>query len=120
MKGKIIPLNFRTTEDSVTGRQVIRMTPPHVICHRNYFYQKCFTRDGSKLIFGGGFEGHWNYYLLDLAAQQAVQLTDGPGDNTFGGFLSDDDRTLWYVKNNRAAAPRGSGDAGRAGGLHSG
>lgn len=101
MKGKIIPLNFRTTEDSVTGRQVIRMTPPHVICHRNYFYQKCFTRDGSKLIFGGGFEGHWNYYLLDLATQQAVQLTDGPGDNTFGGFLSDDDRTLWYVKNNR-------------------
>ena len=101
MKGKIIPLNFRTTEDSVTGRQVIRMTPPHVICHRNYFYQKCFTWDGSKLIFGGGFEGHWNYYLLDLATQQAVQLTDGPGDNTFGGFLSDDDRTLWYVKNNR-------------------
>jgi oligogalacturonide lyase len=74
---------------------------PHVICHRNYFYQKCFTRDGSKLIFGGGFEGHWNYYLLDIAAQQATQLTDGPGDNTFGGFLSADDRTLWYVKNNQ-------------------
>lgn len=101
MKGKIIPLDFRTTEDSETGHRVIRMTPPHVICHRNYFYQKCFTRDGSKLIFGGGFEGHWNYYLLDIAAQQAIQLTDGPGDNTFGGFLSDDDRTLWYVKNNQ-------------------
>lgn len=80
---------------------MIRLTPPHVICHRNYFYQKCFTRDGGKLIFGGAFEGHWNYYLLDIAGQQATQLTDGPGDNTFGGFLSADDRSLWYVKNNQ-------------------
>ncbi|HDG1707630.1 TPA: PD40 domain-containing protein [Kluyvera ascorbata] len=101
MKGKIIPLNFRTQKDSETGHEVIRMTPPHIICHRNYFYQKCFTRDGGKLIFGGAFEGHWNYYLLDIAAQQATQLTDGAGDNTFGGFLSDDDKSLWYVKDTR-------------------
>ena len=39
MKGKIIPLSFLHTQDSETGHQVIRMTPPHVICHRNYFYQ---------------------------------------------------------------------------------
>ena len=101
MKGKIIPLNFRTRLDHKTGHEVIRMTPPHIICHRNYFYQKCFTCDGSKLIFGGAFEGHWNYYLLDIEKQQATQLTDGGGDNTFGGFLSDDDKSLWYVKNNR-------------------
>ncbi|MDI3362004.1 oligogalacturonate lyase family protein [Lelliottia sp. V89_10] len=101
MKGKIIPLNFRTRLDSQTGHEVIRMTPPHIICHRNYFYQKCFTQDGSKLIFGGAFEGHWNYYLLDIARQQATQLTDGAGDNTFGGFLSADDQSLWYVKNSR-------------------
>ncbi|HDR2794637.1 MULTISPECIES: oligogalacturonate lyase family protein [Enterobacter] len=101
MKGKIIPLNFRTRLDNKTGHEVIRMTPPHIICHRNYFYQKCFTCDGSKLIFGGAFEGHWNYYLLDIEKQQATQLTDGGGDNTFGGFLSDDDKSLWYVKNNR-------------------
>ena len=101
MKGKIIPLNFRTRQDSETGHEVIRMTPPHIICHRNYFYQKCFTQDGSKLIFGGAFEGHWNYYLLDIAREQATQLTDEAGDNTFGGFLSHDDSALWYVKNNR-------------------
>lgn len=101
MKGKIIPLNFQTRKDSETGHDVIRMTPPHIICHRNYFYQKCFTTDGGKLIFGGAFEGHWNYYLLDIARQQATQLTDGAGDNTFGGFLSADDGALWYVKNNR-------------------
>ncbi|ELW1648102.1 oligogalacturonate lyase family protein [Enterobacter oligotrophicus] len=101
MKGKIIPLRFCTRQDSETGHEVIRMTPPHIICHRNYFYQKCFTRDGNKLIFGGAFEGHWNYYLLDITQQQATQLTEGAGDNTFGGFLSDDDKSLWYVKNNR-------------------
>ncbi len=101
MKGKIIPLDFDRQTDSETGHEVIRMTPPHIICHRNYFYQKCFTRDGQKLIFGGAFEGHWNYYLLDLNSQQATQLTEGAGDNTFGGFLSADDRSLWYVKNQR-------------------
>ncbi|QHM70008.1 oligogalacturonate lyase family protein [Mixta intestinalis] len=101
MKGKIIPLDFRHQTDSETGHEVIRMTPPHIICHRNYFYQKCFTNDGQKLIFGGAFEGHWNYYLLDLQQQQATQLTEGAGDNTFGGFLSADDRSLWYVKNQR-------------------
>ena len=101
MKGKIIPLNFRTRQDPKTGHEVIRMTPPHIVCHRNYFYQKCFTRDGSKILFGGAFEGHWNYYLLDINQQHATQLTEGAGDNTFGGFLSDDDKSLWYVKNNR-------------------
>lgn len=101
MKGKIIPLNFRTRQDSQTGHTVIRMTPPHIICHRNYFYQKYFTREGSKILFGGAFEGHWNYYLLDIDQQQATQLTDGAGDNTFGGFLSEDDQSLWYVKNSR-------------------
>ena len=35
MKGKIIPLNFRHQKDSETGHEVIRMTPPHIICHRN-------------------------------------------------------------------------------------
>lgn len=77
MKGKIIPLRFRPRQDSETGHEVIRLTPPHIICHRNYFYQKCFTRDGSKLIFGGAFE-YWNYYLLDIAQQQAIQLTEAP------------------------------------------
>ncbi len=101
MKGKIIPLNFRQQTDSETGHEVIRMTPPHIICHRKYFYQKCFTRDGGKLIFGGAFEGHWNYYLLDVANAEAIQLTEGAGDNTFGGFLSPDDKSLYYVKNDR-------------------
>ncbi|MBS1203217.1 MAG: oligogalacturonate lyase [Proteobacteria bacterium] len=100
-KGKIVQLTFRRQHDEKTGHEVIRLTPPHIICHRNYFYQKCFTRDGGKLLFGGAFEGHWNYYLLDLARHEATQLTEGSGDNTFGGFLSADDRSLWYVKNSR-------------------
>ena len=70
-------------------------------CHRNYFYQKCFFNDGSHLLFAGEFDGNWNYYLLDLAKAEAVQLTEGAGDNTFGGFLSPDDKSLYYVKNDR-------------------
>ncbi|HDD1125874.1 TPA: hypothetical protein O9998_005780, partial [Escherichia coli] len=29
----------------------MRLTPTDILCHRNYFYQKCFTNDGKKLIF---------------------------------------------------------------------
>ncbi|WP_114194032.1 oligogalacturonate lyase family protein [Edaphovirga cremea] len=100
-KGTQIPLTFHTTLDSATGAKVTRLTPPDVTCHRNYFYQKCFSSDGSKLLFGAGFDGPWNYYLLDLKSQVATQLTEGKGDNTFGGFLSPDDKSLYFVKSER-------------------
>jgi oligogalacturonide lyase len=51
-----------------------------------------FFNDGSHLLFAGEFDGHWNYYLLNIATAEAVQLTEGAGDNTFGGFLSPDDK----------------------------
>ncbi len=100
-RGLRIKLPFHHFQDPDTGAQMIRLTPPEVLCHRNYFYQKCFTNDGSKLLFAAGFDGNRNYYLLDLQTEEAQQLTEGPGDNTFGGFLSHDDRYLWYVKNER-------------------
>ena len=90
-KGNQIQLQFESYTDSVTGAKVTRLTPTDVTCHRNYFYQKCFTNDGSKLLFGGWFDNDWNCYLLDLQTQVATQLTEGSGDNTFGCFLSPDD-----------------------------
>ncbi|MBP2169402.1 oligogalacturonide lyase [Erwinia toletana] len=101
-KGLRITLPFHHFRDAETGAAITRLTPPEVLCHRNYFYQKCFTRDGNHLLFAAEFDGNRNYYLLDLQQQQAIQLTEGKGDNTFGGFLSDDDRYLWYVKNERS------------------
>ena len=96
-------MNFETREDPDTGARITRLTPHDVTCHRNYFYQKCFTRDGSKLVFGAEFGPgtDWNYHLLDLASQTAVQLTTGTGENTFGGFMSPDDRSLYFVRNER-------------------
>ncbi len=100
-KGNQIQLQFESYTDSVTGAKVTRLTPTDVTCHRNYFYQKCFTNDGNKLLFGGWFDNDWNCYLLDLQTQVATQLTEGSGDNTFGCFLSPDDVYLYYVKNER-------------------
>ena len=96
-------LQFTTRQDPSTGARVTRLTPPDVTCHRNYFYQKCFTNDGSKLIFAGEFGPgtHWNYHLLDLQTQVATQLTDGAGENTFGGFLSPCDQYLYFVRAER-------------------
>jgi len=85
------------------GGRVTRLTPTDITCHRNYFYQKCFTNDGQRLIFGAEFGPgtNWNYHLLDLQSQVATQLSDGAGENTFGGFLSPDDRHLYFVRAER-------------------
>jgi oligogalacturonide lyase len=97
------PLKFETRQDPDTGAKVTRLTPTDITCHRNYFYQKCFTNDGSKLIFAGEFgPGNlWNYHLLDLQSQVATQLTDQARENTFGGFLSPDDQHLYFVRAER-------------------
>lgn len=104
-KGTQRQLKFQTRTDPDTGASVTRLTPRDVTCHRNYFYQKCFTNDGSKLIFGAEFgpapSPNWNYHLLDLSTQTAVQLSEGLGENTFGGFMSPDDRHLYFVRAER-------------------
>jgi oligogalacturonide lyase len=107
-------LAFETRTDPDTGASITRLTPRDVTCHRNYFYQKCFTNDGKRVIFGGEFGGvqfghtpgdagipNWNYHLLDLESQVALQLTEGARENTFGGFLSPDDRYLYFVRAER-------------------
>jgi len=103
MKATQRQLNFVSHQDPDTGAKVTRLTPLDVTCHRNYFYQKCFTNDGSKLLFAGEFGpgSNWNYQLLDLQSQVATQLTDQPGENTFGGFLSPDDKYLYFVRAER-------------------
>ncbi|EIT7709252.1 TPA: oligogalacturonate lyase, partial [Escherichia coli] len=100
-KGDIKKLKFESFYDSESNNEVIRLTPTDILCHRNYFYQKCFTNDGKKLIFAAEFDRNRNYYLMDLVTQTAKQLTEGAGDNTFGGFLSPDDNYLFYVKNEK-------------------
>ncbi|WP_432454662.1 MULTISPECIES: oligogalacturonate lyase family protein [unclassified Agarivorans] len=98
-KGNVVTLEFESFLDSDTQVKVTRLTPKDITCHRNYFYQKCFTQDGKKLLFAGDFDGNRNYYLADLETQKATQLTEGAGDNTFGGFVSNDDKAMFYVKN---------------------
>lgn len=100
-KGTEVKLTYYHYTDDDTGAEIVRLTPPDVVCHRNYFYQKCFLRQGRKLIFAAEFDGNRNYYFLDIEGKIATQLTEGAGDNTFGGFLSPDERYLYYVKNER-------------------
>lgn len=102
-------LAFDVRTDADTGARVTRLTPREVTCHRNYFYQKCFTNDGKRLVFAGEFgpnvgdpaKPNWNYHLLDLESQTALQLTEGARENTFGGFLSPDDEYLYFVRADR-------------------
>lgn len=100
-KASIRQFQFSVRQDPDTGAKVTRLTPPDVACHRTYFYQKCFTNDGQKLVFGARFGKHWNYHLLDLPSQTAIQLTDQAGENTFGGFLSPAGQHLYFVRAER-------------------
>lgn len=101
-KADVIQLDYHVYQDPDTGAKVTRLTPPDVMCNRVYFYQKCFTNDGKRLVFAGGFDGgKRNYYMLDLATGQARQMTDGVKENVFGGFLSHDDRFLYLVRGGR-------------------
>ncbi|GAA5172141.1 oligogalacturonate lyase family protein [Viridibacterium curvum] len=99
-KGSTRTLRSHEFRDPDTGVRITRLTPPEVVCHRTYFYQKCFTSDGRYLLFGGGFDGHWNCWLLDLVTAQATQLTEGAGDNAFGAFITPDEQAVCYVKGN--------------------
>ena len=104
---RTMPFQARTDPD--TGATITRLTPRDVTCHRNYFYQKCFTNDGKRLLFAGEFgpdvgdpaKPNWNYHLLDLESRTALQLTEGARENTFGGFLSFDDKHLYFVRAER-------------------
>lgn len=100
-KGDIRQFRFEDSHDPDTGVRVTRLSPPDTACPRNYFYQKCFTNDGSKLIFGAEFGGSFNIWQLDLVSQIARQITDGTGNNYHGAYLSPDDQYLFYTKGGR-------------------
>ncbi|MBL8308032.1 MAG: hypothetical protein JNM33_15175 [Rubrivivax sp.] len=104
-KGTERQFQFETKADPDTGAEVTRLTPLDVTCHRPYFYQKSFSNDGRRVLFGAELgplpSPNWNYHLLDLDTQRAVQLTEGADENTFGGFLSPDDRHLYFVRGGR-------------------
>ena len=100
-KGDVTPLTFTSEIDPVTHARVVRLTPRDRIFHRNYFYQKCFLQGGTQLLIGGVDDGNWNYWLLDLQQHTLRQLTEGPGDNSFDGFITEDDRALIFMRHNR-------------------
>ncbi|MFO1325971.1 MAG: oligogalacturonate lyase family protein [Rubrivivax sp.] len=100
---RVFDLDLHTHADPDTGARVTRLTPPDRVCHRTYFYQRCFSADGRRLLFGGNLDGgpHWHLHLLDLQAHRATQLTDGERENAFGAFLSPDDAHAWFVRAER-------------------
>jgi oligogalacturonide lyase len=99
MKGQIRQLEWTSFEDDITKAKITRLTPLTHNCHRNYFYQKCFIGN-DKLMIAGDLDGNRNYHLLDLKTATAVQITEGAGDNVFGGFIANDEKSFFYVKNN--------------------
>ena len=78
MKATERQLRFVTRQDPDTGARVTRLTPTDVTCHRNYFYQKCFTNDGSKLLFAGEFgpQGEMRLAASVLEQPQAHRAVD--------------------------------------------
>jgi len=101
-KGTRATFRFREHFDSDTGTRVTRLTPKGSIGLRNYFYQKAFTTDGRSLILGSDFGGPVAFWWLDLASGAALQLTEGTGENIQGAYLSTDDRSLFFTRNQKS------------------
>lgn len=100
-KGSTADFPFREFRDPDTGTRLTRITPPGSNGLRNYFYQKTFSREGRSMILGSDLGGETNLWLLDLQTRQGRQLTEGPGDNIQGAYLSADDRGLYFTRNGR-------------------
>jgi len=97
-QGRTADFEFITTYDPVSGARVVRLTPVGAACTRNYFYQKAFTTDGKRLVFGADLDGTMDLWLLDLEIRRAVQLTEGGGVSVQGCFLSPDDRFVYFSR----------------------
>lgn len=63
-----------------------------------------YSRDGKKLALTlSGSNGNLDIYLLDLASQKLVQLTDDPGIDTEASF---DDKGNIYFTSDRSGSPQ--------------
>jgi oligogalacturonide lyase len=93
-KGDTYKSEFYAFRDSVTGREVVRLTPPEYISHQMYFYSKMFTNDSKKLIIGNKRTGKYHYYMLDLENGETRQLTEEDEMFSFGAHLTADDRSI--------------------------
>lgn len=98
-KGDSLHFDFSEYHDPGTGARVVRLTPPGAACFRNYFYQKCFSADGRRLIFGFEQGEGINLWMLELGNGRATQLSEGGGANYQGAYLSADDRFLYFTRN---------------------
>jgi len=101
-KGDTTVFTLREYSDPDTGAKVTRLTPEGSVGLRNYFYQKTFSNDGRGLFLGSDLGGTVAFWWLDLATGVARQLSDGRGENVQGAYLSADDRSLYFTRNNQS------------------
>ena len=94
--GRIIKNKFHEFTDEWTGTRVTRLTEPDHVSHHMYFYNRCTTADGSRLLYCAQTEGERQLYLMDLHTGDAVQLTEGDGLDDYGGLISAEDTHILY------------------------
>jgi oligogalacturonide transport system ATP-binding protein len=90
-----------TGQDPDTGARVTRLTPP-----TSPATATTSTRSASPTTAAGCSSpvssapppARTGTTTCSTCSQTALQLTEGEGENTFGGFLSPDDRFLYFVR----------------------
>jgi len=75
-KGDALAMKHVTHRDPSTGVEVTRLTGGSFDCHHPYFLYDPWV-DDEKLIFYSNKDGTYHLYMLDIAAERYVQLTDG-------------------------------------------
>ncbi|MDD4849305.1 MAG: oligogalacturonate lyase family protein [Gemmiger sp.] len=98
--GTILHNHATTYLDPYTGHEVTRLTEPDHTCHHMYFYNRMTTADGKKLLYCAELNGERQLYLMDLDTGDALQLTEGPSLEDYGGLITADDKAVIYQQGN--------------------
>jgi oligogalacturonide lyase len=121
-KGTIRQLQFHTRTDPDTGRPRDPADPRRRHLPSQLLLPEVLHQRRQSLLFAGEFgparRRTGTTTCWTWPDGQARQLTEGQGENTFGGFLSPDDRHLYFVRAERQLMRLALDDLQRGGGLH--
>src|SRR3989442_878038 len=78
-KGQQLSPELKRYADSLTEREVWRLTSPSSVHYLPYSYQKFTSQKNSFLLLAGQREGEIHALRMELPSGRMVQLSQGPG-----------------------------------------
>ena len=88
-------------EDTLTGREVERLTDPGVVHHLPGSNHRCIARNGSFVVVASELGGSRQFHRLDMRRERLTQITSGEPVHPYAAHLRRNDRGLYYLQGSR-------------------